>query len=675
MNYDMPDFASLTLDDFKTQIAKGIDELRADIDRIGASDESASFDNTCLPLEMAGLTLERAYLAFETVAGADSTPEIRAYENELAPILDGVWTDILLDERLWARIDAVHSDIDQIGDAECRTLVERQWLTRKLAGADLPADQRDRVRDLGQQIARLEAEFSTRLLEDTIDAPLIVETPEQLAGLSPAEIQAAKDRAAQRGIEGYAIKLTNVTNHPLLAQLADRETRRRLLEAQQRRGGRGNEWDTSDIVCELARLRAELANLLGYPNHVARKVADEMAGTPQAIEERLYPLASAARANAEREAAALQQEADRDADERGTPRFQLEPWDWQYYATRLRAREHSLDEAALMPYFEYERVLIDGVFYAATKLYGITFTKRPDVVAHHPDVQVFEVFDDNGESLALFCHDVYNRDGKRGGAWMHNIVEQSRERGTRPIVCNTLNVSKPPAGEPTLLTLDEVVTMFHEFGHALHGILSNARFASLSGTNVPRDFVEFPSQVNEMWLAWPEVLDNYARHVDTGEVLDAESRAKLAANDTYNQGFLTSELLAAALLDQEWHKLAAPADVTNVDEFEQAALRRIGLDNPLVPPRYRSRYFEHTFGGGYDGGYYSYLWSEVMDADTVEWFRESGGLTRENGDRFRQELLSRGRTRDLAESYRAFRGRDPHIEPLLRRRGLAPSEH
>lgn len=389
MNYDMPDFAALRLEDFKQQIAAGIDELRDDVDRIVGNDEPATFDNTCLRLENAGRSLERAYLAFETVAGADSTPEIRAYENELAPILDGVWTDLLLDERLWHRIDAVHDGLDQIADDECRTLVERQWLARKLAGADLDQAKRERVRELRQQIARLEAEFSTKLLEDTVDAPLIVETPEQLAGLSAAEIQAAKERACDG--EGYAIKLTNVTNHPLLAQLADRDTRRRLFEAQERRGGRANQWDTSQTVCEMVRLRAELAKLLGYPNHVARKVADEMAGTPEAIEERIYPLAQAARANAEREAAQLQAEADRDADERGVERFELQPWDWQYYAAKLRAREYALDEAALMDYFEYERVLIDGVFFAATKLYGITFTERPDVVAYHPDVKVFEV--------------------------------------------------------------------------------------------------------------------------------------------------------------------------------------------------------------------------------------------------------------------------------------------
>jgi peptidyl-dipeptidase Dcp len=463
------------------------------------------------------------------------------------------------------------------------------------------------------------------------------------------------------------VTLTLFTGHPYLESLTRRDSRERLLAASRARAARGNANDNGEVILEIARLRAERAELLGYPSHAAYITSDETAGSPEAVHDLLRRLAASAAANARTEQAGLQSLVDAtDAP------YPLAAHDWSFVTEQVRREKYDIDTAALRPWFEAERVLQDGVFAAAHRLYGVTFAERHDIPTYHPDARVFEVSDEDGSAVGLFVLDLYTRDTKRGGAWMNPIVSESALRGTLPVVANNLNVPKPAAGEPTLLSLDFVTTMFHEFGHALHGLFARTTYPHFSGTSVFRDFVEFPSQVNEMWLLWPEILDSYARHIETGEPLPAEVVARLQASETFNQGFLTSEYLAAAWLDQAWHSLTAEEAAADVDvaAFEARALADIGLDNPLVPTRYSSTYFAHVFSGGYSAGYYSYIWSEVLDADTVEWFRENGGLTRENGDRFRQRLLGVGGSKDPLEAYRDFRGRDAEIAPLLKRRGL-----
>jgi len=495
----------------------------------------------------------------------------------------------------------------------------------------------------------------------------VFDTADELAGLGEGELSAAAQAAADRGLDGkYVVTLVLPTGHPWLADLTRREARERIMSASRARGIRGGDHDNRDLVLEITRLRAERARLLGFDTHAAYVTADETARTPEAVADMLGRLAPAAARNAAAEQADLQRQLDDGDGEADTVRA----WDWAYLTGKVRAEKYDVDLAAMRPYFEAERVLHDGVFFAANRLYGLTFTERPDLVAYHPEARVFEVRNEDGSELGLYLLDLYTRDSKRGGAWMNNLVAQSALLDTPTVVVNNLNVPKPGAGEPTLLTYDETNTLFHEFGHALHGLFARVTYPKFAGTNVFRDFVEFPSQVNEMWMLWPEVLENYAVHYTTGERMPQELVDKLQASESFNQGFATSEYLAAVLLDQAWHRITADDKVTDVAAFEADALTTVGLDNPAVPPRYSSTYFAHTFSGGYDAGYYSYIWSEVLDADTVEWFRENGGLTRANGDRFRSRLLGVGGSKDPLEAYRDFRGRDADIEPLLKRRGL-----
>lgn len=671
--YQLPDFAQLRFEHYREAFDQGLAEHDDEIRAIVENPDEPTFENTIVALERSGKTLQRAATVFFNNVSSDSTPEMRDLEGEYAPKLAAHEDAIMLNSQLYARVAAVAAADNSSLDPESRYLVERTAKRFELAGAALGEEDKRRLAEYNQRLATLTSEFGTKLLEDTNDAAVVFDSADELDGLSEAELSACRAAAEARGLEGkYLVTLILPTQQPALASLTNRESRRRVLEAAESRGNRGNAFDTNATILELVKLRAQRAELLGYPNHAAVAVADQTAATPEAIEQRIYPLAEPAVRNARAEAEVLQAAADADADARGVDRFALQPWDWDYYTEKVRTERYAIDTAALKPYFEYDRVLRDGVFWAAGQLYGLRFEERDDLVAYHPDARVFEVFDEAGEGVGLFIHDVYTRDSKRGGAWMNNLVEQSRLEGTKPVIVNNLNVPKPADGQPTLLTLDEASTLFHEFGHALHGLLADGEYESLSGTNVPRDFVEFPSQVNEMWQLWPEVLAHYARHVDTGEPLDPAVCRSLEESGQFNQGFETSAYLGAALLDQEWHKLSAAQaeQVTSVADFEAEALRKVGLDLPLVPPRYRSTYFNHTFGGGYDAGYYGYIWSEVLDADTVEWFKEHGGLKRENGEQFRRELLSRGRSRDLMESYRAFRGRDAEISPLLTRRGL-----
>ncbi|MGL5405271.1 MAG: M3 family metallopeptidase [Propionibacteriaceae bacterium] len=669
--YELPDFAALGFEHYREAFEAGIAQHEQEIQAIVADPQPATFENTIAALERSGAILELVCNVFFNKVSADSDDQLRELEKEYAPLLAAHSDRVNLDAGLFKKISAVYDTLaDSDLTAEERWLVERYHTEFVLRGAGLSEEKKEQLAQHNQRLSQLSTDFGNRLLADTNDAALHVTDVAELAGLSESQISTCREAAQSRGLNGYLITLILPTEQPYLATLTNRETRRRLMEASQSRGTRGNEFDTCELVLEITRLRAERAQLLGFANHAAYAVADQTAKTPEAIEELVYPMAAPAARNAANELAMLQSYADAECEAAGIEKFTLESWDWDFYAAKVCQERYGVDTEALRPYFEYERVLIDGVFWAATQVYGITFAERKDLVGYHPDVRIFEVFDTDGKGLALFLHDVYTRDSKRGGAWMNNLIDQSHLLGQKPIICNNLNVPKPAAGEPTLLSLDEVTTMFHEFGHALHGIFSDVTYPHVSGTKVSRDFVEFPSQVNEMWIQWPQVIGNYARHVETGEPIPSDILTKLKESALFGQGYATATYLASALLDQEWHKITPETQIESVAAFEAAALSRIGLDSPVVPPRYRSSYFNHTFSGGYDAGYYAYIWSEILDADTVAWFEENGGMTRANGDKFRAELLARGLSRDSLESYRQLRGRDAVIEPLLARRGL-----
>ncbi|MHA6792036.1 M3 family metallopeptidase [Pseudonocardia bannensis] len=663
--YQLPDFSRIADGHYRPAFDQGMAEQRAEVEAIATAPEPATFENTIVALERSGRTLQRVSTVFFSRASAHTNPAIERIQEEIAPELAAHRDAIALDPRIFARIRDLHSRRDELGlDPESYRLLERYHTDAVRAGAELGETDQQRLRELNAELSTLSTVFGTRLLAEANDSAVPVDDPARLDGLSPDAISAAASAATARGRDGHLITLVLPTGQPALASLTDRGLREQLFTASVRRGGRGNAHDTTELVRRMTALRAERARLLGYPNHAAYVIEDNTAGSVDAVTEMLAGLAPAAAENAEAEAAELERAAG----------HEIQPWDWSFYAERVRRERFDLDAAELRPYLELERVLHDGVFHAAGLLYGLRFAERHDLPMYHEDVRVWEVFQegpDGDEPLGLFGADLYARESKRGGAWMNALVSQSGLLGTRPVVMNTLNISRAGAGEPTLLTFDEVTTLFHEFGHALHGLFSDVRYPMFSGTGVPRDFVEYPSQVNEMWALWPEILANYARHHETGEPLPPELIERLLAGRQYGEGFATTEYLAAALLDQAWHTLDADDKVDDVQRFETEALAAAGIALPTVPPRYRSTYFNHIFAGGYSAGYYSYIWSEVLDADTVEWFKSNGGLRRENGDTFRRELLSRGGSVDAMEAYRAFRGRDPEIAPLLARRGLA----
>lgn len=668
--YDLPDYRVILPQHYLPAFEEGFAQQRAEVAAITRARSMPTFENTLVPLEESGRLLADVAHAFYTVSSADATPEIEAVDEQLAPLMSAHRDAIQLDPQLYWRIRTLHERLDDLGlNPEQRYLVERYHREMTHAGAGLDDDAKERLVALNQRLSSLTTTFEKNLLADSNELAVVFDSADDLDGLTDGELSAAAQAAADRGLDGkWVVTLTLPTGHPYLSSLTVRESRRRIMAASRARGSRDNAHDNRGVLREIVRLRAERAALLGYDTHAGYVLADQTAGSPDAVHALLRRLAVPAAANAQTEKAALQSMIDAEAKP-----FALEAHDWAFYTEKVRAAEYALDRAALRPWFEAERVLHDGVFRAATELYGVTFTERGDIPAYHPDVRVFELHNADGSPLGLYLLDLYTRDTKRGGAWMNSIVSQSHLRGTRPVVVNNLNVPKPGAGARTLLTLDEVTTLFHEFGHALHGLFATVTYPHFAGTNVFRDFVEFPSQVNEMWMYWPEVLSAYARHIETDEPLPADVVERLQASETFNQGFATSEYLAAAWLDQAWHSVTASdaAAVDDVAEFEASALADIGLDEPAVPTRYSSTYFAHVFSGGYSAGYYSYIWSEVLDADTVDWFRENGGLDRANGDRFRERLLGVGGSKDPLEAYRDFRGRDAEIEPLLKRRGLA----
>jgi peptidyl-dipeptidase Dcp len=666
--YQLPDFAEITDEHYLPAFEAGMAEQLDEVERIVAGGEP-TFADTVEALERSGQTLARVSRVFFQRAAAHTNPEVERLRGELAPRLAAHADAITLDPRLFDRLARLHARRDELGlDPEARRLLERYHDDAVRAGAELDEPGKQRLRELNAELSRCSAEFGRRLLTGANAAAVHVAERERLAGLSEDAIEAAAAAATERGRPGgYLLSLVLPTAQPALAALHDRDLREQLYRASVQRGTGGDGHDTTELVGRLAVLRAERARLLGSASHADHRIAaDSTAGSVEAVSGMLTRLIGPAVANADAEAAELAELAARDGHE-------LAPWDWAYYAERLRRERFALDATALRPYLELDRVLLDGVFAAATELYGVRFEPRPDLAGYHPDVRFWEVFDADGEPLGLFGADHYARESKRGGAWMNHLVEQSALLGTRPVVLNTLNIVKPAAGEPTLLDPEQVRTLFHEFGHALHGLFSAVRYPRFAGTSVPRDFVEFPSQVNEMWLRDPGILARYARHHRTGEPMPAELLSRLLAARQAGEGFATTEYLGAAWLDLAWHTLSpeqAREAARDVPGFEARALREAGVAHPLVTPRYRSGYFNHVFGGGYSAGYYSYIWSEVLDADTVEWFTEHGGAARANGDRFRRELLAVGGSVDPMDAYREFRGRDPRIEPLLARRGL-----
>jgi peptidyl-dipeptidase Dcp len=665
--FGLPPFDRIQVEHYLPAVDAGLDEQADEVRAIADNPEPATFDNTIVALERSGRLLDRVLYALYNLTSSDTSPELQRIQAEIAPRIAAHQDAIMLDQPLFARIRDLADRRADLGlDPESDYLLERYHTDFLRAGAALDEAARDRLRELNQELSSLSTAFQEKLLAESNDLAVVVDDESELDGLSADAIASAAEAATARGLDGkYLLTLVLPTSQPALASLTNRSVRERLHTASITRGARGNDNDTSATLTRIAALRAQGAAVLGHPHHASYLIADQTAQSADAAMALLERLAPVAVANARTEAEELQRLLEQDV-----PGATLQPWDWAFYAERVRREQFAVDGGQLREYFELDRVLHDGVFFAATKLYGLTFAERTDLPVYHEGVRIWEVSDADGSPIGLFLGDYHTRDSKRGGAWMNSYVRQSTLLDTLPIVVNNLNIPKPPAGEPTLMTFDEVTTAFHEFGHALHGLLSNVKYPKFSGTSVPRDFVEYPSQVNEMWMLWPEVLANYARHYRTGEPLPSELVAKLEASRVYGEGFATTEYLAAALLDQAWHRLGTEDVVEDVAQFEASALEKAGVALASIPARYRSTYFAHIFSGGYAAGYYSYIWSEVLDADTVEWFRANGGLRRENGDTFRRELLSRGGSLPAMDAFRNVLGRDPEIRPLLERRGL-----
>jgi len=666
--YGMPAFDQIKDEHYLPAFERGMAEELSEYEAIASNPEAATFENTIVAMERAGQLLDRTSRVFGAMGSAHTNDNIKELETLLAPVFSAHSDSIYLNESLFARIDSLYQVREELGlDAESLRLLERYHMNFVRSGAKLSNDQKNRLRGINSERAELATAFRQNVLNEVNDSAIVVDSKDELAGFSASQIDSAATAAKERGLEGkYVITLRNTTQQPALSSLKNRELRQRIQEVSTARGSRGNEYDNREIVVRILALRAERAKLLGYENHAAYILEDRTAGTIEAVNDMLSRLGPRAVAQARKEAADLQTLIDESESEQ----FKIASWDWLYYTEILRKQRYDFDANQLKPYFEINRVLEDGVFYFAEHLYGLTFEERPELPVYQEDVRVFEVYYD-GETLGLFLFDPYARDSKRGGAWMNAYMSQSHLLDRKPVVANHQNVVKPPEGEPTLLTLDETNTMFHEFGHAVHGLLSNVKYPRFSGTSVPRDFVEYPSQVHEMWATWPEVLANYAVHYQTGEPIPQDLLDRVIAAEKFNEGFARTEYLAASIVDQSWHKLAAdeigPAEA--VGDFENKALADSGMDFDLVPPRYSTTYFSHIMGG-YSAGYYSYIWSEVLDADSVKWFHENGGLKRENGDHFRETLLSKGGSADAMELFRDFRGAEPSIEPLLERLGF-----
>ncbi|MGE7137280.1 peptidyl-dipeptidase Dcp [Luteibacter sp. NPDC031894] len=665
--FQAPPFDKIVDADFQPALEEGMKQQLAEIEAIANASEEPTFENTIVAMEKSGVLLRRAEAVFSALTGANTNDTLQKVEEEESPKLAAHSDAIYLNDKLFKRVSTLYDKRDSLNlDPESARLLEVTYKDFVHEGAKLSEADKTKLKEINKEESTLSTKFTNQLLAATKAGALVVDDRKALDGMSDADIDAAAAAAKERKLDGkYVIALQNTTQQPALQALNDRATREKLFKASWERAEHGDANDTREIVTRIAQLRAERAKLLGFPNYAAWKLDDQMAKTPDAAEKFMERLVPAAVARAKAESADIQKAID--AEKGG---FQVQAWDWDHYAEKVRKAKYDLDESQIKPYFELDNVLQNGVFYAANQLYGITFKERKDIPTWQPDMRVFEVFDKDGTSMALFYCDYFKRDNKGGGAWMSNLVDQSKLFGAKPVVFNVTNFTKPAAGQPALLTFDDVTTMFHEFGHALHGMFANSQYPSLSGANTARDFVEFPSQFNEQWATDPKVFANYAKHYKTGEPMPAELVAKIKKAKSFNQGYAMSELISAALLDMRWHMLPAGGPKQDVDAFETDALKQAGFTLPQVPPRYRSSYFQHIWGNGYAAGYYAYLWTQMLDSDAFEWFKEHGGLTRENGQVFRDKILSRGNTEELGKLYRDFRGKDPSIEPMLKDRGL-----
>jgi peptidyl-dipeptidase Dcp len=664
LEYELPPFAQIKEEHYLPAFYEGCAEQLAEVQAILDTQGAATFENTIVALEKSGQYLMRMLLVFYNKSSSDTNDALDAIEEEIAPKLAAHQDSINLNPALFKRIKDLYDARESLGlNSEDAWLLERYFKDLIHAGAHLTEAQRARLKELNEELSSLETQFSKNVLADTNDLAVLVESVEELDGLSENEIAAAAAAAKDRGHDGkWLIGMVNFTGNPVLDLLTNRDLRKKIMQASLLKANRANDNDNKPVLLKMVKLRAERAKLFGKKTHAEHVIAVQTAEHPDNVHAMLRKIAPAAVRNARAEAEDLKKSAGTD----------IESWDWGFYTEKVRVEKYNIDTTKMRPYFELERVLHDGVFFAANKLFGVSFKERPDLVTYHPEARAFEVNNEDGSKVGLFIADFYTRDSKRGGAWMNNLVDQNFLFNQLPVVVNNLNIPKPPAGQPTLLTFSETTTLFHEFGHAIHGFLSQVKYPRVSGTSVQRDFVEFPSQVNEMWILWPEVVENYARHHETGEKLPQEWIDSLNAASTFNEGHATTSYLAAATLDLAWHSLNVEqaAKVTDVVEFEAQAIKDYGLDFAAVPTRYRSTYFSHIFAGGYSSGYYGYIWSEVLDADTVDWFKENGGLKRENGEHFKNTLLGRGGSIDSMQMFRNFRGRDSKIEPLLKRRGL-----
>lgn len=673
--YQLPPFDKITDADYGPAMEAGMAEQKREVAAIANAKSAPTFENTIVALERSGQLLTRAANVFFYMTSSNTNENLDKLQADLAPKLAAHSDSIYLNPELFARVSTLHDNRASLKlDPEALRLLERYYTTFVRAGARLSDADKMKLRQLNEQLSTLTTQFSQTVLKGVNAAAVTFDNASDLEGLSPEQIGTAAEAAKARKLDGkYVVALINTTGQPPLSQMKNRASRERIYKASLARGW-GGEFDTTGLITQIVKLRAERAALLGYPTHAAYVTEDETALTPQAVNKLLAQLAPPAVANARSEADEIQKLIDAQAKEKGEPSFKLAPWDWDFYAEQVRAAKYSYDESQVRPYFEANRVLVDGVLFAAHELYGVTFKERKDLPVYQPDVRVFELWNADGSPLGLAMFDWYARDNKRGGAWMNSLVDQSRLFGTHSLVTNNLNIPKPPAGQPTLLTFDEVTTAFHEFGHALHGLFSNVHYPQFSGTNVPRDFVEFPSQYNEMWATDPRVLANYAKHYQTGAAMPKELMDKVLAATKFNQGFATLEYLEAAMLDQNWHQLPIEQipQAAQAAAFEANALKQDGVAFDAIPPRYRSTYFSHIFSDpiGYSAGYYAYIWSDVLARDTQHWFRTHGGLKRANGDLLREKILSKGFSVDSLTIFKDFYGKAPDIGPLLEARGL-----
>ena len=664
--FQAPPFDKIKDSDYQPAIEAGMAQQREEMRTIADNSAPPTFENTIVAMEKTGTLFNRVMLVFNGVTGANLSPELQKVQDFEAPRLAAHADAIFLDSKLFQRVATIYKQRDALKlDSESRRMVEFYYDKFVHSGANLNDSDKAALKKLNEEDSTLSNAFLTKLLEATKNGAYVTKDKSALAGFSDEKIAAAAEAAKDRKVEGYVIPLQNTTQQPDLASLSQRSTRQTLFENSWNRAEHGDANDTRDIITRMAQGRAQKAKLLGYPNYAAWKLVDQMAKTPEAVLKFMDALVPKSTARAAVEAKDIQSLMDLQPGG-----YQLQPWDWDYYSEQVRKAKYDLDEAQIKPYFELNNVLENGVFYAANQLYGITFKERHDIPVYQADVRVFEVSDVNGQPLALWYCDYFKRDNKNGGAWMDNFVGQSKLLGTLPVVYNVANFSKPAAGEPALISFEDVTTMFHEFGHALHGMFADTVYPTLSGADVARDFVEFPSQFNEHWASYPAVFSHFARHYKTGEPMPADLAAKIKKAETFNQGYALTEILAAAELDMQWHTLPASAPLQNSDTFETQALQKTKLSLSYVPPRYRSSYFAHIWGNEYAAGYYAYLWSEMLDDAAFQWFEDHGGLTRANGDRFRQMVLSRGNTEDLAKMYAAWLGGEPSIEPMLKYRGM-----